>query len=391
MQRDILLWTEVMMMTNQGTDAMNNTTINKRNILVTAGGTGGHISPGTALAAELRECGQIVNFLTLHKNKDNYDLINGSSAVYSYDAPSLSGGIRSAVTFIPRFTAALIKAASVIRSTETDTVAAMGGYPCLPALTAALLLRKRIVLFEQNVQPGKVTRWFRPFADHVFWTFPPALEGFSEDKKNHVTGNPIRPEIRKKLTEAAAQKKKKRKDFTVLVLGGSQGARQLNEMVLSIVKKEHRQNRFKIRWLLQCGSLHLEKLQAGFPESEYPELKLFAYHTAVQELYLQADVLISRAGAGIITEAAVFGLPSVFVPYPYAADNHQLANARYFESRGAAVVLDQKDSDPAALENVLKKLIENPEERESMSKAITELAVTDGAVRAARILTGENQ
>lgn len=339
-------------------------------ILIAAGGTGGHISPGTALAEEFLRRGHSVEFVSLTKNRDYPDLTGRPYPVTLHNAPRFPSSLLSLFSYPFRLFAALLRVRGAVKN--ADAVIGLGGYPTVPCLIAAFLGRRPFYLCEQNAVPGNVTRVFSRFARKVFLT----LESSAFPGKSVLTGNPIR-------TALLAESKKPRDRVsrkTVLILGGSQGARQINEMAAAILAESESWTH-EVDWLFQCGESHLESMKERL--NLRSDVKLFGFHAGIQDLYRRADILVSRSGAGILTEAALFGIPSILVPLPGSRDDHQLANAKVFERAGAAKVVFQKDTDPAELKRVLKDLLNDSAALDSMRTKARSLAVEDAASRIA--------
>jgi UDP-N-acetylglucosamine--N-acetylmuramyl-(pentapeptide) pyrophosphoryl-undecaprenol N-acetylglucosamine transferase len=335
-------------------------------VLIAAGGTGGHISPGTALAEECMRRGHSVEFVSLKKNAGYPDLSGRPYPVTLHAAPPFPSSLLSLFSYPLRLLSACVQVRkSVLRA---DCVAGFGGYPTVPSLLLAFLARRPIFLCEQNAVPGNVTRLFARFARRVFLT----LESDAFPGKGVLTGNPLRTA----LVEESKKSSPKNSRPVVLVLGGSQGARQINEMISSILAKSEGWTH-DVDWLFQCGESHVESMKERL--NLRSDVKLFGFHAGIQDLYGSADLLVSRSGAGILTEAALFGLPCVLIPLPGSRDDHQLANARVFEKAGAARVVFQKDSDPAALEALLRQLVQDRSMLGQMSAASRQLAVVDAA------------
>lgn len=340
-------------------------------VLVVAGGTGGHISPGCAMAEELRRRNHEVEFLTLIKNENYPDLKTATFKVHSYGAPPFPSGLSTLIPYPFRLMTAFMDAMVPVRA--ADAVLGLGGYPTIPALLAALILRKKIFLCEQNAIPGQVTRFFARFAAQIFATFP-----ISNLSRVSVLGNPVRA----KLRSAAAGHSWANKSKSILILGGSQGARQLNEMLVGLFM-DHSWTE-KYTWFLQCGENNLESVRAKIGERS--NVTLFGFHSNIQELYRQAHVLVSRSGAGILTEAMLFGLPMVLVPLATSKDGHQLANARICEHAGAARVIDQRDSSPERLAVILQELLGNEKAAGKMAEASRKLFHDNAAARIAEAI-----
>jgi UDP-N-acetylglucosamine--N-acetylmuramyl-(pentapeptide) pyrophosphoryl-undecaprenol N-acetylglucosamine transferase len=367
----------------------------ERRVLIVAGGTGGHISPGVALAWALKERGVRVLFLTLEKNRGASDFKDPPFEVFTYGAPPLRRSLPALLLFPFRFLRALRKARSILRTYEVDGVVGMGGFPTLPALLAGRWLGRPLFLCEQNSIPGRVTLFFSRTARLLFLSLPDRAGLLRErNAKSLLVGNPLRPalgalirgETRSEeeedtgedpfdlLETRAAKGSGEAKPLRVLVLGGSQGAVQLNEMTIAAVRSFP-----EVSWVLQCGVKNLDELNGRLSPEEYPNLRLLGYYDRIERLYRRADLLLCRSGAGVLTEAAAFGLPMILVPYPFAKDNHQLDNALHFEEKGAAVVINRKDNDPGELTAHLRRLLADPEERRRMGEAARSLSRPDAA------------
>lgn len=359
-----------------------------RTIVIIAGGTGGHIVPGLGLARELEKSFN-VHFLTLGKDRQYADFADLPFPLHTYDAPPIKRNVRELLTFPLRFVKALLTARKLLREVRADLVIGMGGYSIFPGITAAVLGGVPFCLCEQNAVPGRATRLFASKAKRVFLNFPVTSEKYklSAATPAVIAGNPLRPKIlefagkkagRGSKKKAAKKKTAQGKALTALVLGGSQGAAQINAMVVQAAGVFSGR---EVRWIVQCGRAHVEEMQQRLPKGQFPHVELLGYHPGIHEFYKQADVLICRAGAGVLSEGLVFALPMILVPYPYAADAHQLANARYLEAHGAAVCLDQRDEDPALLIETLRTWMQKPALRKAAAKASADLARPDASER----------
>lgn len=336
----------------------------KPGILVVAGGTGGHLSPGTALAAHLQNAGLAVDFLSLNKNSNYPDLLSASYPVHFYNAPTLN--LRKILIFPIRLLTAMFRAIPLVR--KKDVIILMGGFPCLPAGLAAVLFRIPIYLCEQNAVLGRANRLFARFARTVFLNIP--LSGRSHSAGWPVVGNPLRQSFLGKISHTSLSGKKKGsarskssvsgkktgkdssygsrsasfssgKGLRILVAGGSQGATQINEMILDLCQRESAFfNRY--RWVLQAGLRNEQSMKESF--SGKRNIQVIGFDPDIHRFYREADLIVCRAGAGVLTEAFLFGLPMVLIPYPFATDSHQKENASYAQLAGAALMIDTTGS-----------------------------------------------
>lgn len=365
-------------------------------ILVVAGGTGGHLSPGTALAEHIKNAGGDVSFLSLEKNSSYPDLLRASYPVFYYNAPSLT--FRRAVLFPFQLIIAFLKSVPVVR--RQAAVVLMGGFPCLPAGLAALAMRRPLYLCEQNAVMGRANRLFARMAKRVFLTFP--LSGRKHSPAWPVLGNPLRQSFLQRLagkggsksegktagtTARAAKKGGKKKVIAsdtasafpsgrgnkILVAGGSQGALQINRMIQGLCENQPAQFR-KYRWVLQSGLRHEEEMRAIF--TGHKNIKVIGFDPDIHRFYEAADLMICRSGAGVLTEAFSFALPMILIPYPYATDSHQKENALYAKMAGAARVIDTRETGEGPLKEALQTL-----DLKSMSRASGALAKPDAAAR----------
>lgn len=327
-------------------------------IVIAAGGTGGHISPGVALAEILVEKKEQFGFekVFLHsliRNKDNPDLQNPPCEVIWHHIPQL-GGFRTLIyPFL--FLLPFLKTLILFQKNKVTTVIGMGGYSSLPAILYAVIFRKSLYLCEQNCIPGSITRIFYRFAKSVALSFPLA-EGQTLTGK--VIGNPIRKKVIPTQLNIRTNEnlhEGKKNTINVLVLGGSQGARQLNQMILNVMENSEISSKYKFR-VLTGTSLYDETKNKSKGNAE-----IISYANDMKPNYEWANIVVARSGAGVIAECLVYGLPMVLIPYPYAKDNHQKENALYVESMGACKIIHSTSEDPTSLVNILLEWKEHSE------------------------------
>lgn len=346
-------------------------------LLIVAGGTGGHISPGLALAEEAVARKAEVLFLSIPRNRGYAGFAGMPFTVEFYDAPAFKKDIRMLLRFPFDFFRALKQASAVIRHFQPTAVIALGGYPSLPAAAAAILAKKPLFLCEQNAVAGKVTRMLKRFAAMTFLTFG------EEDASSMLTGNPVRIKLRKRAAPYLKKKRTLRAHPTVLALGGSQGAAQLNEMLMRLWV-EYPELAMRLNWIVQAGASLADELQKRVDFLLQAPLRkritVFGFDADIFRHFEKADICFSRAGAGNITEAVLFRLPMILLPYPFAADNHQRANAEVAVRSGAALLIDRKDTDPRELAEALEKLMQKSEYKK-MTERAGQLAQPEAAGR----------
>lgn len=319
-------------------------------IIIVAGGTGGHISPGIAIAEAAADRGMDVVFLSIPRNRSYPEFQHPAQwRMEWYTAPALKRDVRSLLRFLPDAARAFVKALRLVHRERPLALVALGGYPSLPALLAGLALGVPLYLCEQNAVPGRVTRALASRARAVFLTFPS-----SHLPDAPVTGNPVRRSLR----ERAKGRRSVPEEPVVLALGGSQGAVQLNEM-LQRLWAEHAGFALGFRWILQAGRDHeagVRRMVEGLRPGLRRRIEVFGFDPDIFRYFERASIFVGRAGAGNITEGALFGLPMVLLPYPFAKDAHQKANARCVVEAGAGVMIDRLDTDPAELVQALKAM-----------------------------------
>ena len=348
-----------------------------RSIIIAAGGTGGHISPGIAIAESLMELKSEIGFdsLSIHslfRNKDNPDLRDAPCPVLWHNTPQLSKNIIT-VPFL--FSYNFLKTAYQFRKLNVDCVIAMGGYSSLPAILYAVIFRKKIFLCEQNTVVGKVTKVFSKYATKIAFSFPPVnIEKFQPETFK-VLGNPLRKKIipDTKVNSGKMSVVNRKEKLNVLVMGGSQGARQINNMVISSMNNPDISKNYNFR-LLTGTSLYDEAKAKSQKSAD-----IISYSENMKTHYEWANLVIARSGAGVISECALYGLPQILIPYPYSADNHQVANANYFEANAGAWILNQKDENNSRLMDILLEIASNRELLIQVSKKSLECAKVNAA------------
>ncbi|MCE9500839.1 MAG: UDP-N-acetylglucosamine--N-acetylmuramyl-(pentapeptide) pyrophosphoryl-undecaprenol N-acetylglucosamine transferase [Leptospira sp.] len=360
-----------------------------RSVVIAAGGTGGHISPGVALAEILAEKKDLFHIESLFiyslvRNANNPDLKNPPCPVIWHNSPRIA--LRNFLFFPVLFSLNFVRCALDFSRRQVDCVIAMGGYSTLPAILYAIIFRKRLFLCEQNCIIGKVTKYFQSFADKIAFSFPP--ENFSRLKENYkVIGNPIRkkiiPLVSIKFSKPLPEQKKNK--LNVLVMGGSQGARQINNMVLNVMEHTDISRQFNFR-LLTGSSLYEEAKAKTSGDAD-----LISYSDDMKSHYEWANLVIARSGAGVLSECAAFAIPLILIPYPFASDNHQEANASYFEKEGAALVILQKDEDPTRLTKILLEISGNLEILNQASMKSLSCARINAAYETLRFFFEENK
>lgn len=351
-------------------------------MIVAGGGTGGHVFPGIALAdAFLSLCPDgAVSFVGTREGLEAravpargfpIDLVP-SGQVRGKGIGALPGAFRMALG-VPA-------AVAVLRRRRPDLVFGVGGYASVPVAVSAALLRIPLFLQEQNSVPGRSNRLLARHAVRVFAGFSAAVPFFPPGRVE-VTGNPVRREIVAAARERAGSFPPER-PLTVLALGGSQGARAINTRVLGMARRAKREGT-AIRFLLQTGAREHEGVARSVREETLP-VEPFPFTDRIADWFPRSHVVLMRAGALSIAEAALFGRPCVLVPYPFAADDHQAGNAREFCASGAGAWLPEGEATEEALWSALWGLGGDRDARERAASASASFSRPDAAVEAVR-------
>lgn len=362
--------------------------MNITRILIVAGGTGGHISPGIALYEELKERGAEVHLLMGKRDaRFTYAKELGNDILY-YSAPAFSKNPFALLLFPLRFAFVVFVSKRMLKKYSIQAVIGMGGYVSAPMLYAARRKNVPFYLCEQNSVPGKVTRYFCRYAEAVFSTFESARAHLPLAKKFLCTGNPLRKKIfemedRDRARQVFNMKHCKR---IILAIGGSQGAVKINELVVGLKKSYPRE--FKdVGFIWSTGEFSYETYKKRLQEENLTgSVFLSPFITNVQMAYRACDVAISRAGAGVMMELAAMGVPSILIPYPFAADNHQDGNADEFAKAGAAIKIANEDATADKVAPVLLELLNNPMKLERMRQAAHVVAKKNAAADIAGVV-----
>lgn len=345
-------------------------------LLVMAGGTGGHIMPGLAVARALRDQGWDVVWLGNPEAMEGRLVPPQGIPLAAVRFAGLRGkgwGTRLAMPW--RLLKACWQAWRAFGRHRPDVVLGMGGYVAFPGGLVAYLRRVPLVLHEQNAVAGLTNRSLMRFARRVLTGFPQTLPGAT------VTGNPVRADLAA-LPEPAQRWSGRQGPLRLLVVGGSLGAQALNEQVPQALGLLRQRGLPVPEVLHQSGAAHLPALQQAYSEAGVPA-DCRAFIEDMADAYGTADLVICRAGAMTVAEVAAVGVPALFVPFPHAVDDHQTRNARFLADRQAAWVLDQKAMTPAGLADWLAA--RSREELLGVAQAARALAQTQATENIAQI------
>ena len=351
------------------------------NAVIACGGTGGHLFPGIAVAEVLRDRGHEVLLFVSEKEIDSLALSTrsqfrferlptvGLPSIYS---PAIFG-------FMRRFGESLSRCRSIYEKFKPQVVLGMGGFTSTAPILAGKMRGISTLVHESNAIPGKANRIAAKMVRAVLLGFKEAAQFFPKTR-TEITGTPIRHEL-KRLDQRSARRKLglDEKATTMLVMGGSQGASGINQTMirsLPLLREVPLQ-------VVHLSGARDERLVGEHYRREQIPAFVAAFHHHMEDVYSAADFAVARAGAASLAEIASFELPSILIPFPYAADDHQTRNAEIFARAGAAFVLKESDLTPELIVQKIREIIAHPEQLRRMSEYSSQLAPRDAAMRVA--------
>jgi UDP-N-acetylglucosamine--N-acetylmuramyl-(pentapeptide) pyrophosphoryl-undecaprenol N-acetylglucosamine transferase len=342
-------------------------------VLIAAGGTGGHVFPGIAVASAFAAQGIKVVWLGTQKGLDAKLVPPTGIPFYPISIQGLRGKGKIGLCLAPfKLILALYHSLQIIRKTKADVVLGMGGYVSGPAGLAAFLLGKPLYIHEQNALPGVTNRCLKPLAKIVFTAFPGV---FRKINKVIEVGNPVRADLLA-LPPPRLRLAHRSSPLRILVVGGSQGAGFLNCLILEVAQQFTAE---KIEIYHQTGSKEFDKIAAVYQQLSLDNVTVKPFIDDMAASYAWADLIICRAGALTISEVAAVGIASILVPFPYAVDDHQTDNAHYLSDAKAAILLQEKELSVEKLLGLLKTFIQDRTSLLTMSLAAHQLAKRDAA------------
>ncbi len=341
-------------------------------LLIAASGTGGHLFPAIATANQLKD---------YHIEWEGEPHRLGTQLVPSqYPLHTISvEGFQQKLglgTFkvLSGLIASILQVRRILKQGKFQGLFTTGGYIAAPAIIAARSLGLPVILHESNVLPGKVARWFSRLCNVVAVGFEEGAKYFPTGKTVYV-GTPVREQF---LSSQSLDFSIPENVPVIAVVGGSQGAVAVNQLVRECIPA----------WV-EAGAWIIHQTGENDPDAlsiEHPQYFPMAFYNNMPGLFQRANLVISRAGAGTLTELAVTRTPSILIPYPYAADNHQVYNANVFASKGAVLVFTQAELTTEKLQNEVLKLLKSPENLEKMAVGAESLAVKDSANQLANLV-----
>jgi UDP-N-acetylglucosamine--N-acetylmuramyl-(pentapeptide) pyrophosphoryl-undecaprenol N-acetylglucosamine transferase len=340
-----------------------------KNILIMAGGTGGHVYPALAVADNLKEKGFQLFWLGTSKGMEAKVVPSHGYPLLKINVAGVRGNGILRLLFTPfMLIIALFQALMIMIKVRPVAVLGMGGFASGPGGIAAWLMRIPLLIHEQNAIAGLTNRLLAPFAVSIMAAFPGA---FKESKKLTITGNPVRNDIVNLPKPDERFAKRNSKVFKVLILGGSLGAKKINEVIPDTLFNLADEYQFEVKH--QCGERHIDATKDIYKDHNI-NVELMPFINNMAEAYAWADIVICRAGALTIAELAATGIASILIPFPYAVDDHQTENAKYLSDDGAAILIQEAQFNFEKLKVLLLKLCHAPEQLMQMAVKARSLA-----------------
>lgn len=317
----------------------------KKTAIIMAGGTGGHIFPGLALAEKLKKNDWNVFWLGAPNSMEERIVVPKGFDFKKVDFSGVRGkGLKRILSLPFNIIKALLQSKKIIDAVNPDVVIGFGGYITFPGGLIAKLNGKKLILHEQNSIAGLANKILSKIANKVFCAYPNALTN------GEWIGNPLREEF---LKEDLPENRfiGRSGPLKLLVVGGSLGAKALNDIVPKALALIDKNNRLIV--IHQSGEKQIEQLKKNYSESNIEaELTPFISNTA--KAFAEADMIIARAGASTVTEIAAVGAAALFIPFPYAVDDHQTFNAKFLVDNGGGLLIQEKELTPEKLAEIIK-------------------------------------
>ncbi|MFB1001029.1 MAG: undecaprenyldiphospho-muramoylpentapeptide beta-N-acetylglucosaminyltransferase [Pseudomonadales bacterium] len=338
-------------------DAIDQLKPSRKTVMIAAGGTGGHVFPALAVAQGLRAIDLDVVWLGTRKGIESKIVPENKFVIHFINVAGVRGkNLLSWIKAPILLMMAVISSVSLIRKTKPCCVLGMGGFASAAAGFAAFICRVPLILQEQNSIPGTTNRLLAPLATKIFTGFPAA---FKASAKSHFSGNPLRAALYQ-IDEPSVRMAADASPLRLLILGGSLGAHALNCVLPKALAQLRSENTSfnDISVVHQTGVNDVEDVQQQYVLAGI-DAAVSAFITDMPQAYSNADLVIARSGALTVTELAAAGVASLLIPYPYATDDHQTANANWLVDVGAATLVPQADFSVDKACHLLAALLQN--------------------------------
>lgn len=345
-----------------------------KNVLIMAGGTGGHVIPALSVARELKLKGYTVHWLGSIKGIENDLVPDAGYQLHRITVSGLRGTSLLKTMFAPfQLLRALWQSFNVFMQVKPVMVLGMGGFASGPGGLMAVILRTPLVIHEQNAIPGMTNKLLSRFAKPLLQAFDGAFKNIKNVK---TVGNPVRDNIAR-LPSPDVRMNNRGESLNVLVVGGSLGAVAINNVLIETMSEL--KTALPVNVWHQTGKRNLDDVKNGYQIKNVDSVKVSAFIADMAEAYEWADVVICRSGALTVSELMSAGVASILVPYPFAVDDHQTVNGQFLVSSGAAILMPQSKFTSEYLIEEFKRLIKSRDHILSMSLAARTLAKSDSA------------
>ena len=368
--------------------------LNGKNIIFAAGGTGGHINPALAVAGEIRKQYPEANILFIG-TAEKMEARLVPAAGFAFKTIQISGfnrvlnlnGIKQNIKTLSHLLKSSSQAKKIIKEFNADVVIGFGGYVSGPVVRAAAKLGITTAIHEQNAFPGMTNKTLAKMVDAVMLTEESVAQYMQPKNPPVVTGLPVRGELLETDRDIARAELGLDDKPLILSMGGSLGAKAINESMLEVIANRTGKN--------DCWFMHAtgkdckdfpERLAEKGVDLNNKHIIIRDYIDDMHRCLAAADLVICRAGASSLCEFQVMGKPSILIPYPFATENHQYHNAKALADKGAAILIEEKDLTSAVLMQHIDTLLETPDKLTNMGIAAKQMAVTDATERIVKVI-----
>ncbi len=335
-------------------------------VVIAGGGTGGHLFPGLAIAQEFmtRNERNTVLFVSTGNPLERSVLNETDFRLETITAEGIKGrGLWNQTKSALKIPRGIVESVRILKGYQPDLTVGLGSYSAGPVVVSAWLMRTKIVLHEQNILPGITNRILARFADRIYVSFDDTKKRF-DPQKIRLTGNPVRKDLLNHHNGNGNDAAADSTSFCVLIIGGSQGAHRINMTVVEALG--HLAQKERLYFIHQTGAADEQTVNAAYQRLGIAaRVQSFFRHMA--PLYKQADLIICRAGATTVAEVTALGKAVVFIPFPFAADNHQALNADTLAREGAAEMILEKDLNAVDLAQKIEYFASHPQALEAMA------------------------
>ena len=343
-------------------------------IIIAGGGTGGHLFPGIAIADEFsnRNKDNTVCFIGVGNRFERSVLSETKFSLECITAQGIKGtGLKNQFLSVAKIPKGVCQSAKILHKFKPDLVIGLGGYSSGPVALAAGLMGVKTVIQEQNLFAGITNRILSLFAHRVYVSFP-GTKNLLNSKKILVTGNPVRKEI----LQAKVSNAQPGQRFTVVILGGSQGAHSINKAMINGLN--YLQEKQRLFFIHQTGAADETIVKQAYEKAGI-KCRVSSFFKDMGSLYTKADIIICRAGATTVAEITALGKPAIFIPFPFATDNHQVINAQILTNTGAAEMIIEDNLSGKILVEKIEKYAANPDISRQMAAKSREYGRPDAA------------